>query len=298
VLYFNGKKMSDKNTSFESTDKDKMESNLSAFNFSSPLIMGILNITPDSFFDGGEYNSEETWLNRVVKMVDEGVDIIDVGGMSTRPGAKFISQEEELKRVLPPLRMIKKKFPEVPVSVDTFRSEVATACVQEGANLINDISGGTYDANMFKTIAHLGVPYVLMHIAGTPETMQQNPIDHGIVEKVRNFFEDRVNRLFDIGVSDIILDPGFGFGKSLECNYSLLKNMEQICIYGLPFLAGISRKSMINKVLGVKPAGALNGTTALNMLALQHGAKILRVHDVKEAKEVVKLYEFYKQVEC
>ena len=298
MLFFNGKKMSDKNTSFESTDKDKMESNLSSLNFSSPLIMGILNITPDSFFDGGEYYSEETWLNRVGKMVDEGVDIIDVGGMSTRPGAKFISQEEELKRVLPPLRLIKKKFPQVPVSVDTFRSEVATASVQEGANLINDISGGTYDTNMFKTIAHIGVPYVLMHIVGTPETMQKNPVSQGIVEKVRVFFEDRVNRLFDFGVRDIILDPGFGFGKTLECNYSILKNMEKTRINGLPLLAGISRKSMINKVLGIEPAEALNGTSALNMFALQNGANILRVHDVKEAKEVIKLYEVYKQVEC
>lgn len=290
--------MSDKNTSFETTDKDKMRSNLSSFNFSSPLIMGILNVTPDSFFDGGKYNSEKTWLNRVSKMVEDSVDVIDVGGMSTRPGAKFISQDEELKRVLPPLRLIKKKFPGVPVSIDTFRSEVANICVGEGADLINDISGGTFDTNMFKTIAHIGVPYVLMHIAGNPETMQQNPIEHGIVEKVRDFFEDRVNRLFDLGVNDIILDPGFGFGKSLECNYSILKNMEDIAIYDLPVLAGISRKSMINKVLDTEPAGALNGTTALNMLALQHGAKILRVHDVKEAKEVVKLYEFYKQVEC
>lgn len=290
--------MSDKNTSFETTDKDKMRSNLSSFNFSSPLIMGILNVTPDSFFDGGKYNSEKTWLNRVSKMVEDSVDVIDVGGMSTRPGAKFISQDEELRRVLPPLRLIKKKFPGVPVSIDTFRSEVANICVGEGADLINDISGGTFDTNMFKTIAHIGVPYVLMHIAGNPETMQQNPIEHGIVEKVRDFFEDRVNRLFDLGVNDIILDPGFGFGKSLECNYSILKNMEDIAIYDLPVLAGISRKSMINKVLDTEPAGALNGTTALNMLALQHGAKILRVHDVKEAKEVVKLYEFYKQVEC
>ena len=290
--------MSDKNTSFEATDKGKMESNLSGFNFSSPLIMGIINITPDSFFDGGKYNSEKTGLNRVSKMVEEGVDIIDVGGMSTRPGAKFISQEEELKRILPPLRLIKKKFPEVPVSIDTFRSEVANICVSEGANLINDISGGTYDTNMFETIAGLRVPYVLMHIAGNPETMQQDPINHGIIKKVRNFFEERVSRLFDLGVSDIILDPGFGFGKSLECNYSILKNMEEIAIYDLPLLAGISRKSMINKVLGIEPAEALNGTTALNMLALQHDAKILRVHDVKEAKEVVKLYELYKQVEC
>ena len=290
--------MSDKNTSFETTDKDKMRSNLSSFNFSSPLIMGILNVTPDSFFDGGKYNSEKTWLNRVSKMVEDSVDVIDVGGMSTRPGAKFISQDEELRRVLPPLRLIKNKFPGVPVSIDTFRSEVANICVGEGADLINDISGGTFDTNMFKTIAHIGVPYVLMHIAGNPETMQQNPIEHGIVEKVRDFFEDRVNRLFDLGVNDIILDPGFGFGKSLECNYSILKNMEDIAIYDLPVLAGISRKSMINKVLDTEPAGALNGTTALNMLALQHGAKILRVHDVKEAKEVVKLYEFYKQVEC
>jgi len=290
--------MSNKNTFFKVNGKTQIRGKSFVLDFSSPLVMGILNVTPDSFFDGGRYNMEEEWFNRAAQMIEEGVDIIDVGGVSTRPGSAAVSKEEEMKRVLAPLRMLKKEFPKIPVSIDTWRSEVAIACVDNGADIINDISGGTMDKKMFATVAGLGVPYIMMHIKGTPETMQQNPIELEIVDSVKAFFEDRVKQLENLGVTEVILDPGFGFGKSLECNYSLLKHMEDIRVNGLPVLAGISRKSMINKVLHTDPQEALNGTTALHMLALQNGADILRVHDVKEAMEAIKLFEFYKKVSC
>ncbi len=290
--------MSDKSTSFELHGGKKFQGNFAGVHYSTPRVMGILNITPDSFYDGGRYNRREVLHNRVSTMVDQGVDMIDVGGVSTRPGAAFVSEEEELKRVLEPLRMIKKEFPGVPVSVDTFRASVASAVVSEGANVINDISGGTMDGAMFATIARLGVPYVLMHIQGTPATMQQNPIVKGVVDKVQSFFKERVAMLSDMGVVEVMLDPGFGFGKSLECNYNLLNNMEQLRVADLPLLAGISRKSMINKVLDTKPAEALNGTSVLHLMALQQGANFLRVHDVKEAKEVIQLFQYSGSVDC
>jgi len=290
--------MSDKSTSFELNGEKKFQTDFTGFDFSSPLVMGILNATPDSFYDGGQYSKREALFNRVSGMVNDGVDIIDVGGVSTRPGAGFVSEEEELLRVLEPLRLIKKEFPGIPVSIDTFRSRVAAACVAEGADMINDISGGTFDDEMFKTVARLKVPYILMHIQGNPETMQQNPITNSVVEKVQSFFKQRVAMLLELGVVDVILDPGFGFGKSLECNYALLKNMEQVRVNSLPLLAGISRKSMINKVLGTNPQEALNGTTALHLMALQQGANMLRVHDVKEAKEVIKLFQYSHTHNC
>jgi len=290
--------MSDKNTSFELNGGKKFQGNFAGFNFSSPLVMGILNATPDSFYDGGKYNQREVLFNRVSSMVNDGVDIIDIGGVSTRPGAGFVSEEEELKRVLETLGLIKKEFQGVPVSIDTYRSRVARVCVDEGADMINDISGGTFDDEMFRAIARLRVPYVLMHIQGTPETMQQNPIENRIVEKVYSFFKERVAMLFDLGVTDVIIDPGFGFGKSLECNYMLLNNMAQLRVGNLPLLAGISRKSMINKVLDTKPEEALNGTSTLHLMALQQGANLLRVHDVKEAKEVIKLFQYSNSIRC
>ncbi len=290
--------MRDKNTSFEANGKRQIRGKSFTLDISSPLVMGILNSTPDSFYDGGRYNREETWLIQAGLMIEEGVDIIDIGGMSTRPGAKPISKKEEMERVLAPLKLIKKDFPNAIVSIDTYRSEVARACVDEGADIINDISGGTFDKEMFKTIAALKVPYVLMHLRGTPETMQENPVKKNIVKIVKSFFEERVRLLTDFGVTEIMLDPGFGFGKSLECNYELLKNMEETRVNGLPILVGLSRKSMINKVLGTKPTEALNGTTAIHMLALQNGADILRVHDVKEAREAVKLFDFYQNSSC
>jgi dihydropteroate synthase len=290
--------MRDKNTSFEANGKRQISGKSFTLDISSPLVMGILNSTPDSFYDGGRYNREETWLIQAGLMIEEGVDIIDIGGMSTRPGAKPVSEKEELERVLAPLKLIKKDFPNAIVSIDTYRSKVARACVNEGADIINDISGGTFDKEMFKTIAALKVPYVLMHLKGTPETMQENPVKKNIVKIVKSFFEERVRLLTDLGVTEIMLDPGFGFGKSLECNYELLKNMEETRVNGLPILVGLSRKSMINKVLGTKPTEALNGTTAIHMLALQNGADILRVHDVKEAREAVKLFDFYQNSSC
>lgn len=290
--------MGDKSTSFELNIRKKNQGNFLGLDFSSPLVMGILNITPDSFYDGGKYNRQETWYIRAGSMINDGVDIIDIGGVSTRPGAGFVSEEDELKRVLEPLRLIKREFPTVPVSIDTFRAKVARVCVSEGANMINDISGGLLDNEMFKTIAKLKVPYVLMHIKGTPKTMQQKPITENVVKIIHNFFQEKVNELFDMGVKDVILDPGFGFGKSLKCNYALLNNMEQVRVKSLPLLAGISRKSMINKVLDTKPQEALNGTTVLHLLALQQGANLLRVHDVKEAKEVIRLFQFAASCEC
>ncbi|RLD89771.1 MAG: dihydropteroate synthase [Bacteroidetes bacterium] len=290
--------MSDKSTSFELNGEKKFQDNFADFDFSIPLVMGILNATPDSFYDGGQYLNREVLFNRVSSMVNDGVDIIDVGGVSTRPGAAFVSEEEELIRILEPLHLIKKEFPHLPVSIDTFRSSVATACVLEGADMINDISGGTLDDAMFETIARLKIPYVLMHIQGAPETMQQSPIVNRVVEKVHSFFKERVAMLLELGVADVILDPGFGFGKSLGCNFMLLNNMEQLRVHNLPLLAGISRKSMINKVLDTKPEEALNGTSVLHLMALQQGANLLRVHDVKEAKEVIKLFQYSSTARC
>ena len=264
------------------------------FDFSEPKIMGILNLTPDSFFDGGKYNREEQWLMQTRKMLKEGADIIDIGAVSTRPGAAAVGEEEELMRLLPPLKKLVTEFPDAVFSIDTYHAKVARQCIEAGAHIINDISGGSFDKNMFQTIAELKVPYVLMHIHGTPETMQEHPLSEKIVSVVRTFFQDKVSALRAIGVEDIILDPGFGFGKTLEGNYELLQKMETTRIDNLPLLAGVSRKSMINKVLGTLPAEALNGTTVIHTLALLNGANLLRVHDVKEAREAVKLVQFYR----
>lgn len=290
--------MEGKNTSFASNGKRILSCAGKEFSLEQPLIMGILNLTPDSFFDGGKYQRERDLLNRVNILLDEGADIIDMGGMSTRPGAQMISGQEELSRLLQPLRTIKRHFPGAVISVDTFRSEVAKACVGEGADMINDISGGTMDDLMFETIVSLNVPYVLMHIQGTPQTMQQKPIEKDVVDSVKSFFVKRVALLKQMGFDNIILDPGFGFGKSLDCNYRLLKELERLRVDDLPILVGISRKSMINRVLNTLPQQALNGTTVLNVLAIEQGADLLRVHDVKEAKETIKLYDMFKKSSC
>jgi dihydropteroate synthase len=290
--------MNRKNTSFDANGKREIKCGSRIFTFEKPLVMGVLNVTPDSFYDGGKYGEEKTLLLRVEKMIEEGVDILDLGGMSTRPGAKMVTGDEEVQRVLPSLKRIKKAYPDLPVSIDTFRSEVAEVCVENGADMINDISGGTMDDNMFETVAKLKVPYVMMHIKGTPETMQEDPVEKNIVMVVKSFFWERVHILNELGFYDIILDPGFGFGKTLECNYRLLNEMENVRFENLPLLAGISRKSMINKVLGTTPDEALNGTTAVNTLALMNGADILRVHDVKEAVQAVELFTAYKKGSC
>jgi len=256
--------------------------------------MGILNLTPDSFYDGGKYETEKQQALQTEKMLSEGAAIIDIGAMSTRPGAVAISEEEELKRLLAPLKRLIHLFPEAVFSVDTCRSEVARQCVENGAHLVNDISGGTFDQKMFETIGDLGVPYVLMHIHGTPENMQDKPIAMRAVKHIAGFFREQVTKLKAARAHDIILDPGLGFGKTPECNYALLKHLEELRVDNLPLMTGVSRKSMVNKVIGTKPAEALNGSTVLHTLALLNGANILRVHDVKEAVEAVKIVSYYK----
>jgi dihydropteroate synthase len=262
---------------------------------SSPIIMGILNITPDSFFDGGNYLTELDWLIKTEQMIIEGANIIDIGAYSTRPGAKNITEEEETKRLIKAIQSIRKKFPDLLISADTFRASVAKKAIETGANIINDISGGTLDNKMFKTIAKLNVPYVLMHIHGTPKTMQKNPTYTNVVSDVYTFFEKKIAELNDLGVSKIIIDPGFGFGKTLEHNYQLLNNLKKFHSFNLPLLVGFSRKSMINKLLNTKPENALNGTTVLNTIGINMGAKIIRVHDIKEAKEVLLITEYLKK---
>lgn len=259
---------------------------------SRPVIMGILNRTPDSFFDGGRFSDEKALLTQVEKMIREGAAMIDVGGASTRPGAEEVPQNEELRRVIPAIEAIKKHFPDTIISIDTWRAEVARDAVGAGASVVNDISAGRFDPQMYRTVASLGVPYILMHISGTPQTMQQNPHYEDVVNEVLDFFIVELEKLRAAGIKDIVLDPGFGFGKTVEHNYQLLKNLHVFeTVTGLPVLAGISRKSMICKVLKVKPEHALNGTTALHMVALREGARILRAHDVKEAAEVIRLWE-------
>jgi len=264
---------------------------------SKPVVMGILNVTPDSFFDGGRYTDEVSILKQAEKMLAEGAAILDLGGASSRPGAAEVSEKEELERIIPVIEVIKSHFSEVIISIDTCRAGVAKAAVGAGASMVNDISGGQFDAKMFETVAGLGVPYILMHIQGTPDTMQQNPHYEDVVTEVLDFFIEKIEKLRTLGVKDIVLDPGFGFGKTVEHNFQLLKNLH---IFGsgtgLPVLAGISRKSMICKVLKVNPEHALNGTTALHIVALQQGAKILRAHDVREAVEVIKLWEMLDNV--
>ena len=259
---------------------------------SRPLVMGILNVTADSFFDGGKYNGEDAVLQQASILLQEGASILDVGGASSRPGAAAVSEAEELQRVLPAIETILHHFPEALISVDTWRAKVARAALNAGASMVNDISAGALDPALFKTVAELGAPYVLMHMQGTPQTMQQNPHYEDVVTEVLDFFIQKTGTLRALGVKDIVLDPGFGFGKSVAHNFTLLKNLHVFQeVLGLPVLAGLSRKSMVCKPLGIPPAEALNGSTALHMVALQQGARILRAHDVREAVEVIKLWE-------
>ncbi len=259
--------------------------------FEKPLVMGILNLTPDSFFDGGQYIDVDSILKRAKQIIDEGADIIDLGAYSTRPGAENIDIEEEWRRMRPALACIRKEFPHAILSIDTFRSELVERVVSEfGACIVNDISGGTLDDKMFESIAKLQVPYIMMHMKGTPETMQSQTDYVDLKEELILFFKERVDQLNALGVKDIIIDPGFGFAKTLEQNYQIMGQLEMFKAIECPLLIGISRKSMIYKLLGGGADSSLNGTTALNMAALIGGAKILRVHDVKEAVECVKLY--------
>jgi len=254
-----------------------------------PLVMGILNITPDSFYDGGFYVSEIDQIKQTEKMLEEGADIIDIGAVSTRPGAKEVSKEEELKKIVSVIELLLKNFPKIIISVDTYRADIAKNAIESGAKIINDISGGMFDSKIFETVADLNVPYIMMHIKGTPENMQLNPNYSDIVKEIIFFFSQQIDKLKKIGVNDVIIDPGFGFGKTLENNYELLKKLDNFKIFELPLLVGFSRKSMINKVLNTKPYEALTGTTVLNTIALMNGANILRVHDVKPAVETIKI---------
>lgn len=265
-------------------------------NLSTPAVMGILNVTPDSFFDGGKYNSPETALAHAQQMVKEGAKMIDIGAASTRPGAERISEREEWGRMEKIIPLLKEKLPNTILSVDTYQSFVAKKAVEAGAHIVNDISGGTMDGKMFQTVADLDVPYILMHIQGTPETMQQNPVYENVVEEVKSFFEKKIEKLQRLGVKQIILDPGFGFGKTVEHNYQLLQSLHEFVKMGFPILAGLSRKSMITKLFGVGKNETLNGTTALNTIALQKGARILRVHDVKEAMECVRIHSYLDSI--
>lgn len=285
--------MSNKDTSFNANAK-ALNCNGKLLDFEESRVMGILNLTPDSFYDGGKFNTKDHWVERTEQMLEEGASIIDLGAFSSKPGAILISEKEELERLLPALQILVKKFPNTIFSVDTYRSEVAKQSFKNGAGIINDISGGNMDIKMFETISNIKIPYVMMHMHGLPENMQENPIARNIEIIVKEFFIEKIKKLKKLGFNDVIIDPGYGFGKSLESNYQLLKYQNSLRVDDLPILAGMSRKSMINKVLNTKPEEALNGTTALNMLALQNGANILRVHDVKEAVETVKLFEFYK----
>lgn len=263
----------------------------SLISFERPLVMGILNLTPDSFFDGGQYIDTASILKRTQQIMAEGADIIDIGAYSTRPGAEDIDIEEEWRRMQPAVACIRKAFPNAILSIDTFRSELARRVVNEfGACIVNDISGGTMDDKMFETVAELQVPYIMMHIKGTPQTMQAQAVYKDLMADLLQFFKERVNILNTLGAKSIIIDPGFGFGKTLEHNYQIMAHLDAFKEFNLPLLIGISRKSMIYKLLGGDARDSLNGTTALNMVALMGGAHILRVHDVKEAVECVKLY--------
>jgi dihydropteroate synthase len=259
------------------------------FDLRTPLVMGVLNVTPDSFYDGGRYQTESAILNHVEKLLGEGALFIDVGAYSSRPGATDISVEDESKRALFALQIIVRNFPHALVSIDTFRSDVAYAAVNEGACLVNDISAGDLDPRMFETVARLNVPYIAMHMRGNPTTMTSLTGYENLLKEMVSYFQDKVNRLTQMGVKDVIIDPGFGFAKTVEQNFYLLNQLDYFKLLGKPIAVGLSRKSIIWKTLSISADNALNGTTSLNTIALMKGANILRVHDVKEAMEVVKL---------
>lgn len=260
------------------------------YELSSPKVMGILNVTPDSFYAGSRKQTEEDIKSRCREIIEEGGDIIDIGAYSSRPDAEHIPAEEEKRRLRTGLEILRNEYPEAIVSVDTFRADVAEMCVKEyNVNIINDISAGEMDKEMFNTIARLQVPYIIMHMKGTPQDMQKSPQYTSLMKEIFMYFSEKVYKLHEMGVNDLILDPGFGFGKTLEHNYELMNHLEEFSLFNLPVLVGISRKSMIYKLLGNTPSEALNGTTALNTIALLKGANILRVHDVKEAVETVRI---------
>lgn len=262
---------------------------------SVPKVMGILNITPDSFYDGGRYDTEEKILKRIGEMVSEGADIIDIGGMSTRPGSDPVPEEEELRRIIPAIRLARKNFPETLISVDTYRAKVARTVAEDySVDIINDISGGELDNNMVQTIADLNVPYIMMHMKGTPLVMQAQTDYDDILAEITDYFSFKIEKMKSSGIMDLVIDPGFGFSKTAGQNFFLLRNLGTFRIFGLPVMVGLSRKSMIYRTLGIESGDSLNGTTVLNTVALSNGADILRVHDVREAVQAVALMEKLK----
>lgn len=279
--------MKSKNTFF--APKTTLNCGGKLLDLSEPIIMGILNITPDSFYDGGKYKKESDWLHQTEQMIDAGATIIDIGGMSSRPGATLINPEEELERVIPVIKSIHQHFPNTVLSIDTIRGVVAKAAVEAGAGMVNDISAGKFDPDLFNIVGQLRVPYILMHMQGQPDTMQDKPQYEDIVLEIVDFMAEQLGALKEAGVKDVIIDPGFGFGKTLAQNYQLLAQLATFKMFNLPILVGASRKSMIYKLLGNSPAEALNGTTVVHTIALDKGANILRVHDVREAVEVLKI---------
>ena len=275
---------------------NKIEVKNTSLDLSTPKIMGIINMTDDSFYDGGtNYNSNKT-LKKVTKFIKEGADIIDIGGYSSRPGAKNISIKEEWKRIKDIIPIVNKNFPKTIISVDTFRSEIAKRAIENGAHIINDISGGSIDKCLFDTVASLKTPYILTHIKGNPENMQENPNYNSVINEITEYFQKKIKILKSKGINNIIIDPGFGFGKSLQHNYEILNNLNKFKKFNLPILIGVSRKSMIYRLLKTNPKEALNGTTVVNTLCLLGGANILRVHDVKEAKECIKIIKFAQNI--
>ena len=283
-----------KYTSFSVSNSIKIKSNSSVFSTKNPIAMGILNLTEDSFFDGGYYLNEEQILARCKKMLEEGATIIDIGAQSSRPGATLIHADAELLKLLPIIKLLKTDIPQIIISIDTFWAKTASECIKAGAHIINDISAGEIDENMFDTIAKLQVPYIIMHMKGTPKDMQDNPTYNNIVTEVISYFDKKITLLKAKGVKQIIIDPGFGFGKTLVHNYQILNNLEQLNKFKLPVIVGTSRKSMIYKLLNVSAKEALNGTSITNTMALQKGASILRVHDIKEAMDCIKITTFAK----
>ncbi len=264
-------------------------------NSETPILMGILNVTPDSFYDGGKYNTEAKILQRAEQMIEEGADVIDIGGYSTRPGAENISIEEELKRLTPCIEILLKNIPNVTISIDTFRADIVDFVAKNyNIQIINDISGGEIDKNMFGVISNLDICYILMHTKGTPQTMKNFAIYNNVTNEVFEYFESKIKELENLGIKKIIIDPGFGFAKTIEQNYELLRNFAKFTELKCPVLAGLSRKSMLYKTLGNTPSECLNATTVVNTMALMNGAKILRVHDVKAAREVIQIYQKYK----
>jgi len=261
-----------------------------------PLVMGIINATPDSFYEGSRFSGTGKILAQAEKMISEGADLLDIGGQSTRPGSEQVSEDAELSRIVEGIETIHQKFPEIFISVDTYYSTVARKCVEAGANIVNDVSSGTMDKDMLPTIAALQVPYIAMHMKGTPQTMQQLANYENVTREVLDFFIRKKNECKIAGVTDVIIDPGFGFAKTIAHNFQLLKDLSVFKMLDAPLLAGLSRKSTIYKTLGISPGEALNGTTVLNTIALMNGANILRVHDVKEAKEAVNIWQAMNSV--